>query len=482
VANDRTEASALYRIAEEVMREHKFIPHPPDVALRQAEAAPEAPDLAGARDLSDLPWTSIDNPESRDLDQIEAVEATSDGTRLYVGIADVDTSVPAGSPIDRFAAVNTTSVYTGVRTFPMLPERLSFDVTSLVEGRPRLALVYEFTVGKDGSFGPLKAGRALVRNAAKLDYPSVSAFLDGRGPPPRAIEGKAHLVDQLRAQDDLARLLAEARKRDGAIDVDTGEVRPVVQDGEVTGLVPDTQDRAGHIIEELMVASNRAVARALDASNVPSIRRVVREPERWERIVAYAAQHGVTLSSEPSSPELSRFVEAMRRQRPDEFAEISLAIVKLIGRGEYVAHAPGTREIGHFGLATAEYTHATAPNRRYVDLVTQRLLKGMARGRAYGVEELAAIATHASERESSAAKVERRVRKSAAASLLRSHIGQRFAGIVTGASVKGTYVRIFHPHAEGKVVEGPRDLRVGDRVTVKLRHVDVERGFIDFVV
>jgi exoribonuclease-2 len=481
VANDRTDASALSRIAEDVMREMKFVPRPPDDALRQAQAAPESPDTAGVRDLTGLPWSSIDNPESRDLDQIEAVEAVSDGTRVYIGIADVDAFVPLRSPIDGFAATNTTSVYTGVRTFPMLPERLSFDVTSLVEGRSRLAMVYEFTIGKDGSIGAVRAGRAVVKNGAKLDYPSISAWLDGRGPLPPGLQGKPHLEAQLRAQDDLARTLGDARKRAGAIDVDTGEVRPVIEDGEVTGLVPDTQDRAGHIIEELMVAANRAIARALDASNLPSIRRVVKEPERWERIVAYAAERGVTLSHEPSSIELSRFVEAMRRQRPDEFNQISLSIVKLMGRGEYVAHAPGTPDIGHFGLATAEYTHSTAPNRRYVDLITQRLIKGIASGSPYGIEELVAIATHASERESAAAKVERRVRKSAAASLLRSHIGQRFEGVVTGASVKGTYVRIFRPDAEGKVVQGPRDLKVGQRVTVTLRHVDIERGFIDFV-
>ncbi len=476
------DAATLARIAEDVMREAKFLTHVPADALRQAEVAPETPSSAGMRDMRDLPWTSIDNPESRDLDQIEAVEAVEGGTRLYVGIADVDAYVPKGSPIDRFAVENTTSVYTGVRTFPMLPERLSFDVTSLVADRPRLAIVYETVIDRDGAVGPVKIGRALVQNAGKLDYPSITAWLEGSGPAPAPLAGKPHLQEQLRAQDALARTLAAARKRAGAVDVDTGETRPVVEAGEVVALVPEKQTRAGSVIEELMIASNLAVARSLDAAGVPSIRRVVKQPERWAKIVTYASERGVKLPGEPSSLALSKFIEAMRQERPDEFSEISLSIVKLMGRGEYVAHAPGSREIGHFGLATLEYTHSTAPNRRYVDLVTQRLVKAVGHGKAYAFEELGELASHASEREAAAEKVERRVRKSAAASLLGTRIGQRFEGVVTGASDKGTYVRTFEPRAEGKVVEGERGLRVGDRVTVTLRATNVQRGFIDFAV
>ncbi|MGH7440499.1 MAG: RNB domain-containing ribonuclease, partial [Polyangiaceae bacterium] len=265
----------------------------------------------------------------------------------------------------------------------------------------------------------------------------------------------------------------------------TEETRPVVEEGRVTALVAARQTRAGRIIEELMIASNSAVACALDEAKAPSIRRVVKEPERWAKIVAYAKERGAELPASPSSVALAHFVETMRRERPGEFADISLSIVKLMGRGEYVAHAPGSREIGHFGLATLEYTHSTAPNRRYVDLVTQRILEHLehpGERPAYSLPELSAVAEHASEREVAAQKVERRVRKSAAASLLRSRIGERFEGIVTGAADKGTFVRIDHPHAEGKVVEGARGLRVGDRVTVKLLSTDVERGFIDFAV
>ena len=233
-----------------------------------------------------------------------------------------------------------------------------------------------------------------------------------------------------------------------------------------------------------MIATNRAVAHALDAAKVPSIRRVVKAPERWAKIVAYALERGVKLPETPSSVELSKFVEKMRTERANEFADISLAIVKLMGRGEYVAHQPGQKEVGHFGLATSEYTHSTAPNRRFCDLVTQRIVKRLAEGhgQAYSFDELAQIATHASEREAAAQKVERRVEKSAAASLLHTRIGEKFQGIITGAADKGTFVRIFHPHAEGKVVKGNEGLRVGDKVTVTLKNTDVERGFIDFAI
>jgi exoribonuclease-2 len=474
----------LARIAERAMIERGFQPEPPPEARHEAERAAPADTLVdGARDLRALPWTSIDNPESRDLDQIEAAEPASDGTRLFVGIADVDHFAPPGSAIDRFAGANTTSVYTGVRTFPMLPERLSFDLSSLVEARPRAAMIVETLIGADGTVGPARCYPALVQNRARLDYPSISAWLDGHAPPPPPIADEPTLRAQVELHDRLARTLADARRRAGALDVDTAEVRPVVDAaGHVVGLAPHHQDRAGAIVEELMIASNRALAGALDAAGLPSIRRVVKEPERWARIVAYAAERGATLPERPSALALSRFVEEMRRARSHEFAEISLALVKLMGRGQYVAHAPSQPDVGHFGLATNQYTHATAPNRRYPDVITQRLLKALARGQRapYTVDALAPIAERASLMEAQAQRVERRVQKSAAAFLLAERVGQSFDAIVTGASDKGTFVRTLAPIVEGKVVRGGAGLRVGDKVRVKLRDVSVERGFIDF--
>jgi VacB/RNase II family 3'-5' exoribonuclease len=474
----------LVRVAEAAMLEKGFLPKPPDAAL--AEAAGARPiDRAGdgMRDLRALPWTSIDNPESQDLDQIEAAEAVDGGTRLYVGIADVDHFVAPGSAIDGYASNNTTSVYTGVRTFPMLPERLSFHLSSLMANEVRAAIVIETLIHADGSISDAVVFPALVENKAKLDYPSVSAWLDGQAPPPDALAKEPTLRAQVELHDRLARTLAEARRRDGAIDVDTGEVRPVVDAaGHVTGLVAHHQDRAGRVIEELMIASNRSVAHALDKAGLASIRRIVKQPERWARIVAYAAERGSTLPPAPSSQALSRFIEQMRSAHPDEFSEISLAIVKLMGRGEYVAHAPDEPDIGHFGLATMEYAHSTAPNRRYPDLVTQRILKAQVRGarQPYRRDELAAIAARCTLMEAMAEKVERRVQKSAAAQLLERRVGSVFSGIITGAGEKGTFVRVFAPTAEGKLVRGGHGLAVGQKVQVRLVDVSVARGFIDF--
>ncbi len=480
-------AGQLAHIAELAMLDQKFIPTPPAAAMAEANSKsdPKPPYGDDVEDKTNLPWTSIDNPESRDLDQIEAVEKVSDDvTRLYVGIADVDVFVAAGSAIDKFAAANTTSVYTGVRTFPMLPEKLSFDLSSLIANHPRLCVVVESELKSDGTLMKARVYRAIVNNHAKLDYPSISAWLDGTGPLPYNLENKKNLQDQIHQQDALAKNLAAARKKNGALDVDTEQTRAVMENGAVSGIVAEKQTRAGSIIEELMIASNRAVAHALDAAGFSSIRRVVKQPERWAKIVAYAAERGEKLPPEPSSIALSQFVEKMRATHAAEFGEISLSIVKLMGRGEYVAHQPGSQEIGHFGLATAEYTHSTAPNRRYVDLVTQRMIKALARKEKspYPFDALSAVATHSSEREAAAEKVERRVRKSAAASLLASHVGQHFDGIITGAADKGVFVKVFHPTAEGKVVRGGSGKKVGDKVRVTLRDTNVERGFIDFTI
>jgi exoribonuclease-2 len=474
------ESALLAGIAERSMTEGGFIPHPPPQALAEAEASSPAADPAGARDLVALPWTSIDNPESRDLDQIEAVEAADGGIKLYVGIADVEHRVPFGGATDLFAGHNTTTVYTGVRTFPMLPERLSFDLTSLMAGQKRLTVVIETLIGSDGRVKSGAVYTAMTVNKAKLDYPSVSSWLDGKTPPPPGLAGAPELQKQVQLQDALAKSLIASRKRLGALDIETKEVQAVTgADGTVVGLAPHPQTRAGDIIEELMIASNTVLAEELDARGQPSIRRVVKEPERWAKIAAYAAGFAVTLPPEPSALELSRFADKMRREKPGRFSEISLALVKLIGRGEYEAHRPGQDETGHFGLAAEAYAHATAPNRRYVDLVAQRLVK---KTRSYSMEELAAVAKRCSDQEAAAKKVERRVQKAIGAMLLKHRVGEAFAGVVTGAGPKGAYARIFAVPVEGKIVAGDKGLKVGDPVRVKLVDVRVEKGFIDFSV
>lgn len=474
------EAALLAEVAERAMTQGGFIAHPPEEALAEARASAPAADPDGARDLTALPWTSIDNPESRDLDQIEAVEKADGGLRLYVGIADVERRVPYGGPNDRFAAHNTVTVYTGVRTFPMLPERFSFDLTSLVAGRPRLTVVIETLIAPDGRVSSGAVYAAMTVNQAKLDYPSVSEWLDGQAPPPPGLAGRPELQDQVRLQDGLAKSLGAARRRLGALDIETKEVQAVAgADGTVSALVPHAQTRAGDIIEELMIASNSALARELDARGQVSIRRVVKEPERWEKIVAYAAGFGAALPAEPSAAELSRFAARMRRENPGRFSEISLALVKLIGRGEYEAHRPGDEETGHFGLAAEAYAHSTAPNRRYVDLVAQRLVK---RTRDYSFEELSAVARRCTDQEVAAKKVERLVQKSIGAMLLKHRIGETFSGVVTGAGPKGTYARIFAVPVEGRVCAGEKGLEVGDPVRLRLDDARVEKGYIDFSV
>jgi exoribonuclease-2 len=476
----KEESAVLAAVAERAMTDGGFIPHPPPAALAEAQAATAPQSADGARDLTALPWTSIDNPESRDLDQIEAVEAVDGGLKLYVGIADVEHSVPFGKPNDLFAAHNTTSVYTGARTFPMLPERFSFDLTSLIFGQKRLTVVIETVIGSDGIVKSGTVYPAMTLNKGKLAYPSVSDWLDGKAPPPPGLAGNAELQKQIQLQDGLAKSLAATRKRIGALDIDTKEVQ-VVSDGQggVAGLAAHPQTRAGDIIEELMIASNTALAVELDRRGQPSIRRVVKEPERWAKIVVYAAGFAVTLPAQPSALALSQFADKMRKEKPERFGEISLALVKLIGRGEYEAHQPGADETGHFGLAAEAYAHSTAPNRRYVDLVTQRIVK---KTRTYALGDLAAIAKHCSDQEVAAKKVERQVQKSIGAMLLKSRVGETFSGVITGASPKGTYVRIFDVPVEGKVVAGEKGLEVGHAVRVKLVNVKVERGYIDFAV
>jgi VacB/RNase II family 3'-5' exoribonuclease len=473
----KEECAQLAQIAERAMTDGGFIPYPPAQAVAEAQAATALQNADGAKDLSALPWTSIDNIQSRDLDQIEAVEAVDGGTKLYVGIADVEHLVPFGKANDRFAGNNTTSVYTGVRTFPMLPERFSFDLTSLVAGQKRLTIIIETVIGSDGLVKSGAVYPAWTLNKAKLAYPTVSDWLDGKTPPPAGLEDKV-LQEQVHLQDALAKSLNAGRKRLGALDIDTHEVEVVTDaHGLVTSLSPHPQTRAGDIIEELMIVSNSTLAKELDARGQCSIRRVVKEPERWAKIVTYAAGFAVTLPPEPSAKALSAFADKMSHEKPDPFAEISLALVKLIGRGEYEAHKPGEDETGHFAMAAGAYTHSTAPNRRYVDLVTQRLVK---KTRDYSYGDLAAVAGHCSEQEAAAKKVERQVAKAVGAMLLKHRVGEVFDGVVTGASPKGTWARILQVPVEGKIVAGEKGLDVGDRVRVKLVEANPARGFIDF--
>jgi ribonuclease R len=471
-------------IARRAMVQRGLLPDFSPAVLAETDAIAGAAETdPSIRDLRDLLWCSIDNDDSRDLDQLSVAEPMAGGgARIRVAVADVDAVVRAGSAIDGHARTNTTSVYTAAEVFPMLPERLSTDLTSLGEGQARLAIVIEMDVAVDGTTTESDVYRALVLNHAKLAYNGVAAWLDGAAPAPPPLAAVPQLDAQLRIQDRVAQAMKRLRHEHGALSLDTFEARAVFDGEALADLRPDEKNRAKELIEDFMIAANGVTARYLEGKGSASLRRVLRAPDRWERIVRLAADSGGRLPPAPSARALEDFLATRRQADPLGFPDLSLSVVKLLGSGEYVVELPGQAVDGHFGLAVRDYTHSTAPNRRFPDLVTQRLLKAAMTDRPapYTIEELNGLARHCTEQEDNADKVERQVRKSAAALVLGSRIGQRFDAIVTGASEKGTWVRILEPAAEGKMVRGDQGLDVGDRVRVELVHTDVERGFVDF--
>ncbi|MDM7917388.1 MAG: RNB domain-containing ribonuclease [Candidatus Eisenbacteria bacterium] len=477
----------LRAIARRAMLERGFFPDFSDSAQREVQQLererPVASNGDGERDLRHLLWASIDNDDSRDLDQLTVAAETSDGdTTILVAVANVDRLVRKDSAVDDHAERNTTSVYTPAVIFPMLPEALSTDMTSLNENEDRSAIVVEMVVDGAGVVRDAEIYPALVRNHAKLAYDSVGAWLAGTAPPPDRLTGLPDLAANLRIQDEVAGRLRESRHEHGALDLETVQTRSIFHGQDIRDLSIEMRNAAKDLIEDFMIAANGATARFLMRKGVPSIRRVVRSPDRWGRIVDLAREHGEWLPSEPDAARLEEFLMSRKAADPLGFPDLSLAVIKLLGRGEYVVESPGEAAEGHFGLAVQDYTHSTAPNRRFPDLLTQRLLKSALAGspQPYAEGPLAALARHCTTKENDAEKVERALRKSAAALVLEKRIGDTFEGIVTGAAAKGTWVRIFHPPVEGKVVAGVKGLDVGDRVHVRLVSTDVENGFIDF--
>ena len=484
-SNDSPQRATLRRIARKAMIERGLEPDwPPAAGAELARIAPaQRPTDASLRDLRSLPWCSIDNDDSLDLDQLTVAETQPAGAvKALVAIADVAGTVAKGSAIDDHARANTTSVYTAAEIFPMLPERLSTDLTSLADAQDRPAIVIEMTIDAGGALTGSDVYRALVHNHAKLAYSGVAPWLDGRAAPPAPVAAVTGLADNLKLQDEVAQKLKGFRHEHGALDLQTLEARPVFEGDDIRDLAPEEKDRAKELIEDFMIAANGVTARYLAAKGLPSLRRVVRTPKRWDRIVAIAGELGAHLPDQPDARSLAAFLANRRAADPLRFPDLSLAIVKLLGAGEYVVELPGQPPPGHFGLAVRDYTHATAPNRRFPDLITQRLIKATLAGAAlpYSADELGTLGRHCTEQEDAANKVERQVAKSAAAMLLAGRIGERFDAIVTGATDKGTWVRIFKPPVEGRVVEGAAGLDVGHRVRVALVRTDVERGFIDF--
>ena len=478
----------LVAAAHASMLENGFHPDFPAgtvAELAAIQAHPEAPAAPGAQDLRKLLWSSIDNDTSKDLDQIEWAAQLPDGRiRVLVGVADVDARVSKGTVIDSHAQSETTSVYTGVKVFPMLPAELSEGITSLNENEDRVAMVIEFAVDAAGTASDGKAYRALVHNRAQLAYNSVGAWLEGRGPAPAKVAASTDLAAQLKLQDVAAQWMVGGRFQHGALDLETIETRPVMLAEEAVEITKLEKNRATSLIEEFMVAANGVIARTFEQAGVASIRRIVRTPKRWDRIVEVAAGLGTKLPAEPDSKALNDFLLAQKQKDPDHFPDLSLTVIKLMGPGEYVLVKPNEVSPGHFGLAVQDYTHSTAPNRRFPDMVTQRLMKAwLAKAQQpYSEDDLNTIALRCTLMEDNARKVEREMEKRIAAVVLQKRIGQSFPAIVTGVNKYGTFVRTLDPHVDGMVVSGGKGLDVGDKVTAKLVSTNPEKGFIDFAV
>lgn len=476
----------LTEIAKKSMLEHHFLcEFPPKVIeeINQIHSQPK-PNLTLVKDLREYLWFSLDNDNSRDLDQLTFAKMSDpQNFKIFIAIADVNSLVKKGDAIDLYAQQNTTSVYTPTKIFTMLPEKLSTDLTSLNENQDRLAIIIEVDVQMDGALSNYAVYQAYVKNHAKLAYNSVSAWLDGIEPPPNSIKNNIELENQVRLQDKIAKILVKNRHEQGALTLQVIEPQPIVKDQKVVDITTTVKNRGRELIEDFMIAANRSTALYLHDHQLPSLRRVVRIPKRWDRIVAIAQEYGVQLPSEPDSKALDVFLTQRRLLDPLHFPDLSLTIIKLLGNGEYVVEYPGDNHIGHFALAIKDYTHSTAPNRRFPDLITQRLITAVIENKPspYSNKELEYLAKHCTEKEDDAEKVERKMKKSAACLLLLSKINQQFDALVTGAAPKGTWVRVLQPPVEGKLIQGFENVDVGDQIRVKLVHIDIEKGFIDFI-
>jgi VacB/RNase II family 3'-5' exoribonuclease len=479
----------LVAAARRSLTERGFQPdYPPAVQQELAALQAHPPKLnPDSEDLQHLLWSSIDNDTSRDLDQIEYAETLPDGrTRVLIGIADVDRYVPKDSAIDQYAAKETVTLYTGVKNFPMLPEALSTGLTSLLEEQTRACMVTEFVLDagvcvSESCISSSRIFAALVQNKAQLAYNGVGAWLESKAEAPAKVAASADLQAQLQLQNEIAQRLRTERYKHGALTIETLETQAVVEQDGIK-LQGQGKNFATELIEDFMIAANSVVARTLLTKKIASIRRVVRTPKRWDRIVELAARLGTRLPAAPDSKALNDFLDKQKEQDPEHFPDLSLAVVKLIGPGEYVLERPGDPPVGHFGLAVDDYSHSTAPNRRYADLVTQRLLKAMVAGQPspYSEDELSAIAAHCTAMATAERKLERDMQKRIAAVALANRIGAKFRAIVTGVNEHGTFVRTLAPHVDGMLVQGQHGLDVGDDLEVKLVRTDPNRGYIDF--
>ncbi len=474
----------LIKLAREAMLAHGLTPDISDEALLQLASisAPRQPSRQ-TKDLQHFLWHSIDNDDSRDLDQVTYAERSSNSeATIYIAIADVDSLVEKNSALDHQAQINTTSVYTPAKTFPMLPEKLSTNLTSLNEREGRLAIVISMIISSQGEIRNVDHFIAVVNNQAKLTYNEVGQWLEKKGEIPKKIADVPGMIEVILLENDLAQTLKQNRHKQGSLTLRPLEYMPLIENDVVIGMISEVHNLAHELIENFMIAANVSTAIFLKKNQIPSLFRVVKIPKNWDLIVELAAKFNEKLPSQPNSQALEQFLISQQSKNPDQFPDISLSVIKLLGNGEYIVLNPKDPPIGHFGLALKEYIHSTAPNRRYPDVITQRQLKAHLSNAClpYGLEELGFLALHCTQQEDAATKVERQLRKSAAAVLLSSQIGAVFVGIVSGAGEKGTWIRILDPPVEGKIVQKFEGLNVGDKIKVVLISVDVEKGFIDF--
>lgn len=474
----------LRQLAFQAMRQRGLEPEFSNEALEQLNALNEPARAKGeSKDLRSLLWCSIDNEDSKDLDQLTYAQSDGDNTTLWVAVADVDALVNKDSPIDKHAQINTTSVYTPAKIFPMLPEKLSTDLTSLNENEDRIAIIIEIHVDREGNIKNGLIYRAMVHNHAKLNYVMIGDWLEGKTSIPDKVKQVEGLEAVLRCQHTIAQALQKNRHQLGALTLEPSEIEAKVTDNLHIILQPPLRNYGEQLIENFMIAANHIMADEFKRLKIPSLRRVVRVPKRWERIVEIAASLQDKLPPTPDSTALEHFLIRQKAKNPTSFPDLSLTVIKLLGRGEYVVEYPGEEPIGHFGLALSEYTHSTAPNRRYPDLISQRQCKALLKGEKspYSLDELQRLALHCTDQEDAATKVERQMKKVAAALFLSTSIGSRYEGIVTGSGEKGTWVRVISPPVDGKIVGSSANLDVGDRVTVELVDVDIPKGYINFV-
>jgi exoribonuclease-2 len=477
----------LETIAHRVMLERGLLPdfspeEMAELAKIQSSAGTPLPNL-NVRDMRNLLWCSIDDDDSLDLDQLTVAEALPDqSVKIYVSIADVDALVKPGTAIDQHAQHNTTSVYTAAAIFSMLPEALSTNLTVLRFGVDRTSIIVEMIINQDGSLKDSTVYTALVCNKAKLAYDNVAAWIEGHGPIPDKVSAVPGLADNILLQDKIAQKMKDFRHSHGALSLETIESHPVFSGDQIISMEYQEKNRAREIVENFMIVANGVTARFLSDNNYPSIRRVVSIPERWPRIVEIGAKYQYPLPDQPDAKALEAFLVKQKVADPTHFPDLSLAVIKLLGAGEYTATAPDGNTPGHFSLAVKDYGHSTAPNRRFTDLVTQRLLKSVIskNPQPYTLDELQAIALHCTQTEDDANKVERQVEKSAAAMLLESRIGEKFDALVTGAADKGTWVRLLNLPVEGKLMKSLNHLDVGEHLKVQLVSVDIDKGYIDF--